>query len=96
MDIISSFKKKVSGKGLSVVFPEGSDEWGALGNAAEVDPISGDVLAAYGSGERGSSDGNGLEAAFDAPQGLALGDGTLFVADTDNHRVQRMEVEGMR
>jgi len=26
MDIISSFKKKVSGKGLSVVFPEGNDE----------------------------------------------------------------------
>jgi thiol-disulfide isomerase/thioredoxin len=58
----------------------------------EVDPISGDVLAAYGSGERGSSDGNRLEAMFDAPQGLALGDGTLFVADTDNHLIRAIDL----
>jgi thiol-disulfide isomerase/thioredoxin len=58
----------------------------------EVDPISGDVLAAFGSGDKGSSDGNGLEATFDAPQGLALGDGTLFVADTDNHLIRAIDL----
>jgi sugar lactone lactonase YvrE len=58
----------------------------------EVDPISGDVLAAYGSGERGSTNGAALEATFDAPQGLAYGDGTLYVADTDNHLIRAIDL----
>jgi thiol-disulfide isomerase/thioredoxin/DNA-binding beta-propeller fold protein YncE len=58
----------------------------------EVDPGSGDVLAAYGSGRRGSDDGPALEASFNAPQGLALGDGTLYVADTNNHLIRSIDL----
>ena len=38
----------------------------------EVDPSTGDVLAAFGSGRRGFENGNALESSFDAPQGLTL------------------------
>ena len=58
----------------------------------EVDPVSGDVLAAWGSGERGSDDGAALEATFNAPQGLALAGTTLFVADTNNHLVRAIDL----
>ena len=58
----------------------------------EVDPLSGDVIAVYGSGARGADDGVGTEATFHAPQGLALGDGTLYVADTNNHLVRGIDL----
>ncbi|MGI9529274.1 MAG: thioredoxin-like domain-containing protein, partial [Acidimicrobiia bacterium] len=58
----------------------------------EVDPVSGDVLAAWGSGERGSDDGAALEATFNAPQGLALAGTTLFVADTNNHLIRAIDL----
>lgn len=58
----------------------------------EVDPASGDVLAAWGSGKRGSIDGTALEATFNAPQGLALAGTTLFVADTNNHLIRSIDL----
>lgn len=39
--------------------------------------------------EAGFADGDGTLARFDGPSGLAVGnDGTLFVADTNNHLVR--------
>jgi len=58
----------------------------------EVDPSTGDVRAAWGSGTRGSTDGSALEASFNAPQGLALVGNTLFVADTNNHLIRAIEL----
>jgi thiol-disulfide isomerase/thioredoxin len=58
----------------------------------EVDPTSGDVLAVHGSGVRGADDGVGAEATFHGPQGLALGDGILYVADTNNHLVRAIDL----
>ncbi|MGI9584820.1 MAG: thioredoxin-like domain-containing protein [Acidimicrobiia bacterium] len=58
----------------------------------EVDPSSGDVLAAYGSGVRGSDDGASLEATFNAPQGLAVVGTTLYVADTNNHLIRAVDL----
>ncbi|MGI9641891.1 MAG: thioredoxin-like domain-containing protein, partial [Acidimicrobiia bacterium] len=58
----------------------------------EVDPETGDVLAAYGSGTRGSSDGAALEAQFNAPQGLAIDGDTLYVADTNNHLIRAVDL----
>ncbi len=58
----------------------------------EVDPTTGDVLAAYGSGEQGANDGTALEASFNAPQGLTFRDGILYVADTDNHLIRAIEL----
>jgi thiol-disulfide isomerase/thioredoxin len=58
----------------------------------EVDPTSGDVLAAYGSGIRGAEDGPGSQATFNSPQGLAYGAETLYVADTDNHLIRAIDL----
>ena len=43
-------------------------------------------------GERGAKDGSLSEATFDAPEGLALGDGVLYVADTNNHRIRSINL----
>lgn len=58
----------------------------------EVDPTTGDVLAAYGSGVAGASDGDAAEATFNAPQGLALADTVLYVADTNNHLIRAVDL----
>jgi thiol-disulfide isomerase/thioredoxin len=58
----------------------------------EVNATTGEVLAAYGSGVPGRSDGAGTEAEFNAPQGLALGDSVLYVADTNNHLIRAIEL----
>lgn len=54
----------------------------------------GQVLAAFGSGRPGLSDGVGIEAEFQAPQGLELAaDGaSLLVADTDNHAIRSIDL----
>jgi thiol-disulfide isomerase/thioredoxin len=59
----------------------------------EVDPSTGDVFAAFGSGRRGSTDGAALEASFNAPQGLTLFGGTLYVADSNNHLVRSIDLD---
>jgi len=58
----------------------------------EVDPFTGDVLAAYGSGDRGAQDGPASQATFDAPQGLTYGAETLYIADTDNHLIRAIDL----
>ena len=58
----------------------------------EVDPTTGDVLAAYGSGTSGDNNGTAMEAAFNAPQGLALADSVLYVADTNNHLIRAIDL----
>ncbi len=58
------------------------------------DPGTGEILDVYGSGRSGYRNGFGLEAQFNAPQGMALSDDgtTLYVADTDNHVVRSVDV----
>jgi sugar lactone lactonase YvrE len=58
----------------------------------EVDPATGDVLAAYGSGAQGDVDGPTTEATFNAPQGLAVADTVLYVADTNNHLIRAIDL----
>ncbi|HEV7368793.1 thioredoxin-like domain-containing protein [Arenibaculum sp.] len=50
-------------------------------------------LARYGSGEAGFADGAAGEARFDAPQGLVADDEAVWVADTGNHAIRRIERE---
>ncbi len=58
------------------------------GTAAEVSLVA-------GSGSPGYADGEGAAARFDSPSGIAAGaDGTLFVADTHNHRVRAIDPSG--
>ena len=53
---------------------------------------NGRVIQVYGSGAPGLIDGNGTEAAFDNPQGLVQAENFLFVADTDNHVIRRIDL----
>jgi thiol-disulfide isomerase/thioredoxin len=53
---------------------------------------AGRELAAYGSGLVGLKDGPADLAQFHSPQGLALGDNVLFVADTENHALRRIDL----
>ncbi len=46
-----------------------------------------------GSGEQGFADGDALNASFDEPAGISYRDGTLYVADTNNHSIRRLDVE---
>lgn len=52
-----------------------------------------EVLATIGTGARGFDDGNYSEARFDTPQGLALINGTLYVADTNNHAIRAIDLD---
>lgn len=52
----------------------------------------GTVLSVLGSGAAGLRDGPGREARFSRPQGMALAGECLFVADTGNHAVRRVDL----
>ena len=54
----------------------------------------GEVIAVYGSGEPGFTDGASAQARLRGPRGLALSDGdsVLYVADTDNHAVRGIDL----
>src|SRR5262249_19641498 len=56
----------------------------------------GKLVRTVGSGLEGFSDGAADTASFRYPQGLAERDGTLFVADTGNHAVRRVDLASGR
>jgi len=53
----------------------------------------GRVLRRYGSGTAALIDGREEEASFNNPQGLALVNDTLYVADTGNHAIRRIRLK---
>jgi sugar lactone lactonase YvrE len=56
---------------------------------------NGVVRTIAGINEPGYRDGRGTEARFDTPCGIAVGvDGALLVADTGNHRIRRVTLDG--
>ena len=55
----------------------------------------GQVITFVGTGQAGYADGNAAVAQFRRPQGLALDpDGTLYIADTDNHAIRKVSPHG--
>jgi len=61
-----------------------------------VDLSTGIITTVAGSGEQGFSGdgGQATDAALDTPQGLALdSQGHLFLADSNNHRIRRIDLE---
>ena len=42
--------------------------------------------------KRGAKDGSLSEAIFNAPEGLAIGGDTLYVADTNNHQIRAIDL----
>lgn len=53
---------------------------------------SSEVVGVVGSGAMGRDDGPPDQATFDHPQGLAVGHGTLYVADTENHLIRAVDL----
>jgi DNA-binding beta-propeller fold protein YncE len=62
-------------------------------NRVVVTKLDGTLLYAVGSGARGRADGDFARATFDGPQGLALDGDTLYVADTRNHLIRRVDLK---
>lgn len=52
----------------------------------------GKVVRQFGSGNAGYWDGRLTDAGFNAPQGLAISKDALYVADTGNHCVRRIQL----
>jgi hypothetical protein len=52
-----------------------------------------EIQRVFGSGLAGLQDGAGGEAQFNHPRGLALSGSRLYVADTENHAIRRINLE---
>ncbi len=57
-----------------------------------VTSANGHVLRQYGGEGPGFLDGTGMSAAFNNPQGIAVNDDFLFVADEGNHALRRINL----
>ena len=63
-------------------------------NRIVVASLDGNVTQIIGSGERGLTDGGFDKAAFNDPQGMALDGDVLYVADTKNHAIRKIDLAG--
>ena len=54
--------------------------------------LDGTLLDVIGSGALGAKDGEFAAASFNHPQGMALKDDTLYVADTENHLLRKVDL----
>ncbi len=54
--------------------------------------LDGTVQAVAGSGTVGTADGDFSTATFNHPQGMILDGNTLYVADTENHLIRRLDL----
>jgi hypothetical protein len=62
----------------------------------EVTLADGRVRRVFGSGQEGFADGSSSSAQFRGPQGLALAGDVLYVADTENHAIRRVDLTSGR
>lgn len=62
-------------------------------NRLVVTKLDGTLLETIGSGERGATEGNFDQASFYRPQGMALDGDNLYVADTENHLIRRIDLK---
>jgi thiol-disulfide isomerase/thioredoxin len=61
-------------------------------NRLLITDLSGKLLATIGSGEIGAADGSYDQCSFNRPQGMALHGETLYVADTENHLLRKIDL----
>jgi DNA-binding beta-propeller fold protein YncE len=62
-------------------------------NRIVVTKLDGSLVETIGAGERGAADGTFDKATFYRPQGMALDGNSLYVADTENHLVRRVDLK---
>ncbi len=56
------------------------------------DLASYEVQTVIGTGQRGSDDGDFADASFNQPQGMALRDEVLYIADVNNHAIRTADL----
>ena len=62
-------------------------------NRLVVTKLDGTLIETIGTGDAGSVDGSFDKATFHRPQGLALSGDLLYVADTENHLIRRVDLQ---
>lgn len=62
-------------------------------NRIVVTTLAGKFVESIGSGAIGANDGSFEKATFDHPQGMALQGDTLYVADTENHLLRKVDLK---
>ena len=62
-------------------------------NRIVITQTDGTLLTVIGTGRVGAEDGSFEKATFNHPQGLAYRDETLWVADTENHLIRRIDLK---
>ena len=62
-------------------------------NRIVVTKLDGTLVDTIGTGESGAADGAFDKATFYRPQGLALSGDNLYVADTENHLIRRVDLK---
>ena len=62
-------------------------------NRIVVTKLDGTLVETIGTGEKGAADGAFDKASFYRPQGLALDGDALYVADTENHLIRRVDLK---
>ena len=65
-------------------------------NRIVVTTLEGKLVAIIGTGAVGKADGDFTVAQFDHPQGMVLVDETLYVADTENHLLRKVDLRGKK
>jgi hypothetical protein len=58
-----------------------------------VSPHSGNCQTVLGDGTAGLQDAQGQNSRFSEPSGLSLIDSYLYIADTNNHAIRRVELD---
>lgn len=58
-----------------------------------VTTLDGKLIATIGSGALGADDGEFEKASFNHPQGMALRGETLYLADTENHMLRKIDLK---
>lgn len=58
-----------------------------------ISTLNGEVLQMIGTGKPGLTDGAASDAQFLAPQGMTIDSGYLYIADTGNHTIRRVDLE---
>ncbi|MCU1264266.1 MAG: Thiol-disulfide isomerase / thioredoxin [Acidobacteria bacterium] len=62
-------------------------------NRIVITKLDGTLLETAGTGKRGTVDGPFATASFYRPQGMALDGDSLYVADTENHLIRRLDLK---
>ena len=63
-------------------------------NRIIVSSFDGNVMQVIGTGEEALVDGVLAQSAFNHPQGMAVDGDILYVADTENHAIRRIDLQG--